>query len=241
MVTKEKQLVEAEQHLEKGTCPNNFKATAFLPVPDRIKTQVNEAIGDVIQQFEKSCVEVMIEVRKEETSSLKEQIDTLFLQHELEIGRRLDQLVAENILPENTRYDTAGFKNKLEEDGRKTRFLAFQANARKEEKRQELAAKKAAEQINQTLDDPALAELRKTIKELEKKVTKVQQAPKTKKSDPPKKDKKTSEKKKPKTTDKTNDKRPGSKNGSGPGKTGRRGQEKTAKKGKSPAGASRRQ
>lgn len=234
LLTKERQLAEAEEHLERGSCPTNFKATAYLPVPESIKAEVDDNIKDIIQRFERSCVDVMIQVRKHEIVTLKEEIEKLFLHHELEIVRRIEQLVAENILPENTWYDKTGFKTKLDEDGRKTRFLAFQANARKEEKRQEFAAKKAAEQIDQTLDDPALAELRKTVKELEKKVTK------TRKADPPKKTQKPSDKKKPKEADKTKAKRPGSKNGSGPGKTGRRGPEKTANKSKGPAGASRR-
>lgn len=240
LITKERQLAEAEEHLERGTCPNTFKATAYLPVPDIIKAEVEESVGEIIRQFERSCVKVMVQVRKHEHETLKEELENIFLQHELEIGRRIDQLVAENILLENAWYDKTLFKAKLEEDGRMTRLLAFQANARKEEKRQKFAAKKAADQVDQTLDDPTLAELRKTVENLEKKVAKAQQAPRTKKTDTPKKTQKTSEKPKPKEADKTKNKRPGSKNGSGPGKTGRRGPAKAAKKGKGPAGASRR-
>jgi hypothetical protein len=238
LIVKERQLAEAETHLENGTCPNNFKATAFIPVPNTIKVEVEEGIKEVIQQFERSCVEVMVHVRKHEKAALKEEIKKLFLQHELEIGQRIDQLVADKILPASSWYDKTGFQTKLEEDGRKTRFLAFQASARKEEKRQELAAKKAAEQVDQTLEDPALVELRKTVKDLEKKVNKAQQTPKN--TDQAKKKQKTSEKKTtPDADKKKKNKRSGSKNASGPGKTGRRGPGKTAKKGKGPAGASR--
>ena len=209
LLTKERQLAESEEHLERG-------------------------LQDIIEAFEKSCVDVMIQVRKHEIAIIMEDISKLLLQHELEITRRIEQLTAENILSEHTWYDHTGFKAKLDDDGRKTRFLAFQANARKEEKRREFAAKKAAEQIDQTLEDPALAELRKTVKNLEKKVTK------SKKPEQPKKAQKPSETRKPKETDKAKPKRSGSKNGSGPGKTGRRGPEKAASKSKSPAGASRR-
>ena len=234
LLTKERQLAESEEHLERGTCPNTIKATAYFAVPDVAKAEVDEKLQDIIEAFEKSCVDVMIQVRKHEIAIIMEDISKLLLQHELEITRRIEQLTAENILSEHTWYDHTGFKAKLDDDGRKTRFLAFQANARKEEKRREFAAKKAAEQIDQTMENPALAELRKTVKDLEKKVTK------SKKPEQPKKAQKPSEKRKPKETDKAKPKRSGSKNGSGPGKTGRRGPEKAASKSKSPAGASRR-
>ena len=69
------------------------------------------------------------------------------------------------------RYDVTGFQCRLDADAQKTRFLVHKAEWAKQEKRDKLAEKKAAERLEESLLDPEIVKLRKEMAQLKTAVT----------------------------------------------------------------------
>ncbi len=224
LCSKQRQIVELNVHRLGGTCPPTIKASVTMPVPEAMKAQLNAQVQDLIKDFEVKTLQLMLSVRQREVEYLEAAIESVKETHQVKVERRQQQLRATNVIHPTDGYYKTAFLIRLDEDGRKTRLIEFQADLRRKQKREALAAKKAAEQTDQSLHDPALRDLKEKVDGLEKKLKKLPgensgkapaKANPKQKAKPKKKGKQQQQKHAPNQTKK------GSKNGHGPGQTGR--------------------
>ena len=170
LATKEKQMAETTEHIQKETCPKSIKATAQLQPPEFLKSQVDAKIKEITRDYEKAVLQVHGMIREAESDRLKMSLQQLFPRHTTEIQKRKMELVNAGIIPENAPYDTDAFRTRLNADAQKTRFLMHKAEWAKQEKRDKLAEKKAAERVDEALMDPEMAQLRKEMEQLKRSV-----------------------------------------------------------------------
>lgn len=170
---KEHQIAELEQHLAKGTCPKAIKATAQFAIPDDLEIQVKDELKKAIREFEVKVIRIQGRVLDQESETIVGKISSLLPRHLAQIEKLREELVQQGILPIGIAYDEDTFCRRCDQDERKTRFLAYQEAAKKQKKKQELAEKKAAENVEMALEgDAAIAVLKKDMEELKKAMAK---------------------------------------------------------------------
>lgn len=170
LATKEKQMAETMEHIQKGTCPKSIKATAQLQPPEFLKIQVDAKLKEITRDYEKAVLQVHGMIREAECDRLKMSLQQLFPRHTTEIQKRRAELANAGIIPEDAPYDAEAFQTRLQADAQKTRFLMHKAEWAKQEKRNKLAEKKAAERVDEVLVDPEMARLRKEMEQLKRSV-----------------------------------------------------------------------
>ena len=224
LCNKQRQIAELNGHLLSGTSPSMIKASVTMPVPESMKAQLSSQVKELIREFEVKSLQLMLSVRKRESEQLESAIESVKESHQVKVERRQQELRAANIIHPTDPYDLTDFLADLDEDGRKTRLIEYQADLRKKQKREALAAKKAAEQTNQTLHDPEMSDLKDKVDTLEKKLKHIPGGTPGKapaKAKPRQKAKPKKFKGKQQQNDVPSRTRTGSKNGHGPGQTGR--------------------
>ena len=220
---KEKQIVELDVHLDRGTAPNWIKVSVSMPVMDALTRQADDSMTQTIGEAEKSLVKMACSIKNAEVKKLRKELTDMIAAHKLKVQCRMDRLLAEDILSSDTPYNFTSFMTHLQEDGRNTRLLCFKQSEEKQQKRQALAAKKASEKMDETLVDPVVESLKKKVFALEKRLAKS-----------------TSNKQKQGKPKKNAGKPTSSKNASGPGKSANRGPVKGTKgRGQASGNASR--
>lgn len=169
VATKERQMAETKHHMDNGSCPKAIKATAQLPVPEFLRTEVDAQLQKVIRDYELGVLTVQGYIREAEVARLSQTLEQLFPRHLSEVQKRKEELMQAGILPTSTQYDEEAFIRRLSADEQKTKFLTHKSEWAKQEKRAKLAEKKAAERTEESLLDPEIAQLRKDVAQLKKK------------------------------------------------------------------------
>lgn len=170
LATKERQVEETLEHLNNNSCPKSIKATVALPVPEFLKTQVDTQLKKIIRDYELAVLQVQGQIREAEGERIKQSLQQLFPRHLTEVQKRHTELVNARVLHPDLLYDESGFQKRLDADAQKTRFLVLKTSWAKQEKRDKLAEKKAAERLEESLLDPEIVKLRKDMAQLKTKV-----------------------------------------------------------------------
>lgn len=150
LATKQYQLSETLQHIRNGTCPTSIKATAQLPVPVFLESEVADVLQEVIRNYELQVLDILRQIREQEIVRLKKSLEDLLPRHISEVQRQRAELANDSIIPANTPYDDVTFRTRLAEDAQVSKFLVHKARQAKQVKRDKLAEKKTDENTDQS-------------------------------------------------------------------------------------------
>lgn len=167
-------IANLENMLQKEECPRSLKVNVKINVCKNQQANMDAIVQELAKNFEQNALKALIEERKKELINRKQEVDQKCLEYEtflketfLQLKRnripiRLEDSAINPTIHNNIRILKARTKDLL--DLYKRRYFFRKQEA--EKKLQQRKAKELEKQINQELEDPKIAEMKRKLEAL---------------------------------------------------------------------------